>query len=175
MDLLTELLATSPPKDDLELDEIDLEWLQELQPPITFHDRPRLHRPQLHLICGDSIARDAPLAANILSVAEGGQTWQRLLDSASAYVQLWTSSAAERDMVIGNAAIWLTGNDVYPRRPSPNPLDGIQGRCEALRDVVVGAISLCHPHCGEHRGDPGATAPACGPGQALGTHSGLPP
>ena len=143
MDLLEEILAAAPAQDDLVLDDTDLEWLEELQPPALSSD-PR----RLHMICGDSIAKRAPLTAggsdDILSLATSGHTWRLLLDDVSEYVQTWTFEAEERHLQIGNVAIWLTGNDVYPRHHTSEPIAGLRERCEALRDAVIGAISALH-------------------------------
>ena len=143
MDLLEEILVATPATDDLELDDTDLEWLQELQPPHAFRD-PR----RLHLVCGDSIAKNAPIKArppdDVLSVARGGQTWRRLLDSAAEHVRSWTSAANTRQLEVGNAAIWLTGNDVYPRRHAAEPISGLREQCESLCDTVTGAVSALH-------------------------------
>ena len=144
MDLLEELLAAGPSRDDLELDDTDLEWLEELQPPNVIRQPGRLH-----LICGDSIARDAPIVSradpdDILSLAEGGQTWRRLLDSASEHVRTWMAAASEHRMDVGNAAIWLTGNDVYPRRAAVPVSRNLRELCEALADAITGTVSALH-------------------------------
>ena len=133
MDLLEEIFAATPAQDDLVLDDADLEWLNELQPPSSFSN-PR----RLHMICGDSIAKRAPLTAggfdDVLSLATSDHTWRLLLDDVSDYVQTWTSEAEERHLQAGNVAIWLTGNDVYPRHHIPEPIGGLRERFEALRD-----------------------------------------
>ena len=143
MDLLEEILAAAPAHDDLELDENDLEWLQESQPANAFRDPCRLH-----LFCGDSIARDAPITVrkpdDILSLARGGQTWRLLLDTASEHVRSWTSTADRRQLEMGNAVIWLSGSDVYPRRQTTEPVTNLRQRCEALGYAVMGSVSAIH-------------------------------
>ncbi|KAF0302673.1 hypothetical protein FJT64_025236 [Amphibalanus amphitrite] len=76
--------------------------------------------PPLHLLIGDSIARDSGLRSRLppdefLSLARGGATWKSTARDLEDIIARWTTKAAEEGRRLGDAVIWLTGNDVYSR------------------------------------------------------------
>ena len=85
--------------------------------------RPWLRRqlPPLHLLLGDSVARDAGVRSRFnkdafLQRAYGGATWTSLSCDVSEIIREWSQEATSRGRRLGSAVLWLTGNDVYQRR-----------------------------------------------------------
>lgn len=75
---------------------------------------------RLHLLLGDSIARDSGLKAadaadEVLHRALGGATWASTLRRLPEDLAAWRSAAATFGMDLGQAIVWLSGNDVYSR------------------------------------------------------------
>ncbi|KAF0300648.1 YLP motif-containing protein 1 [Amphibalanus amphitrite] len=76
--------------------------------------------PPLHLLIGDSVARDAGIRSRLnrhqfLSLARGGATWSSTADELHAILDRWTSEAERQGRRLGEAVVWLTGDDVYSR------------------------------------------------------------
>ncbi|KAF0307133.1 hypothetical protein FJT64_021480 [Amphibalanus amphitrite] len=80
----------------------------------------RRSAPPLHLLIGDSVARDAGLRSRLgrhqfLNLARGGATWASTADELHAILDRWTSEAERRGRRLGEVVVWLSGNDVYSR------------------------------------------------------------
>ena len=96
----------------------DMELL-ELEDPEA---RRWLHRrePRLHLLLGDSIARDSRMKSRytgdrILNLAVAGATWKKVREQLQMSLIQWQSEAEEQGRTKGTAIVWLTGNDCYSR------------------------------------------------------------
>ena len=78
-------------------------------------------RPLLHLLMGDSVARDSGLRTRndrdrVFCSARGGATWASLATKLPDILREWSAEAAELEYRRGKAIAWLSGNDVYHRR-----------------------------------------------------------
>ena len=77
---------------------------------------------RIHLLLGDSIARDAPVCVSppdlLLRLEKGGHTWARLVDIIDENIDMWRRAASDYNRPLGRAMVWMTGNDVYPRHGS---------------------------------------------------------
>lgn len=92
---------------------------------LDIHDAaagPWLNRrlPKLHLLMGDSVARNSGMHSRVLADAFldrtwGGATWKSLADHLPGLLQDWTREATRRGRRLGAAVVWLSGNDVYSR------------------------------------------------------------
>ena len=74
----------------------------------------------LHLLIGDSVARDSGLRSRLrsdklLNLAKGGATWASTARDLGDLIECWTTEAAGEGRRLGDVVIWLTGNDVYSR------------------------------------------------------------
>ena len=123
---------------DIEMEDEAVLWDSELEdfleqagpaqpPPVCIMstqsppDSPTLaHDGNTHLLLGDSIARDAPVCISppdlLLRLEKGGHTWARLAMEVEDDIELWRRAACDYGRPVGRAVIWMTGNDVYPRR-----------------------------------------------------------
>ena len=94
--------------DVLEIDDVQAApWLRRQLPP-------------LHLLLGDSVARDAGVRSRLnkdafLQRAYGGATWKSLSRNVPEIIREWSQEAASQGRRLGSAVLWLTGNDVYSR------------------------------------------------------------
>lgn len=80
----------------------------------------RRQQPRLHLLLGDSIARDCGLETRLtgdafLRRAHGGATWRSLSRNLQSVLEEWDRVAADQGRRLGAAVIWSTGNDVYSK------------------------------------------------------------
>ncbi|KAF0296358.1 hypothetical protein FJT64_006182 [Amphibalanus amphitrite] len=79
---------------------------------------------QVHLILGDSIARDCPykveLPDRILNLVVGGFTFSCLAAGNEEMLAEWRANIGEGE-VEGRVVLWLGGNDLYPRRSTERP------------------------------------------------------
>ncbi|XP_043199138.1 uncharacterized protein LOC122368890, partial [Amphibalanus amphitrite] len=91
----------------------------------------------LHLLSGDSIARDAPFRVQhpdrLLRLTVGGMTWSRL--PVDEHLRQWKEAASLQGLRLGVAVLWLSGNDVYSRRRGAADLPS-DGHWEALHRTV---------------------------------------
>ena len=75
------------------------------------------HRAALHVLIGDSIARDQLLVRcpdQLLRLTTGGMTWARL--PVEKRLDQWREEAPTPGLRVGVAVVFLTGIDVYARR-----------------------------------------------------------
>ena len=96
------------------------EWFNSHSVPRRPRHRPQRRPRQLHLLLGDSVARDAWLASRfrgdaVFNRARGGETWHTLADRIDVDIAAWWTAAEKRGLPVGTVIIWLTGNDVYNR------------------------------------------------------------
>ena len=101
------------------------------------------HQPRLHLLLGDSIARDANLDTTVardafLRLARGGETWASLLQRLERHLDSWRQEAADQGRQLGAAVVWMTGNEVYSRRSglASFGLDSLAEIGESVRGVL---------------------------------------
>ena len=100
--------------------------------------------PKLHLLLGDSIARDSGMISRlrndvIFSRARGGATWSSLGRSLPDLLREWSAEAEELGRTRGAVLVWITGNDVY------NRYTGLSSYSEnILMDVSDHAGSVIH-------------------------------
>ena len=92
--------------------------------------------PSLHLLAGDSVARDGGLQPadprdRIFSQAVGGATWASLDRELSEIIRRWTAEAERQGRRKGVAIVWLSGNDVYSR------ISGLQSFTEERLDRIA--------------------------------------
>ena len=106
--------------------------------------RRRRHRPRLHLVLGDSVAKRAAIASRycgdkVLNRSQGGESWTSLLEHLEFDINAWQTTAAAWGMIPGSVVIWLTGNDVYSResRMANFTLDKLFGVGRAARAAVL--------------------------------------
>ena len=74
----------------------------------------------MHLVLGDSIARDSGLASrlpgeDVLNLAKGGATWLSLARDLPSLLQQWRDHVHEGRYEYGTCLVWLTGNDIHSR------------------------------------------------------------
>ena len=73
---------------------------------------------RLHLLLGDSIARDAQVSVAtpdlLLNRTRGGDSWKRLCHRVAQELEDWHCAASGYGVTTGHVAIWMTGNDLYP-------------------------------------------------------------
>ena len=128
------------------IDEEASGWLADNQPPATriqrFGDLGGDRRPRLHLLVGDSIARDAGIASrfhgdNFISRARGGETWKSLQERIETDIVAWQMAASAQGLATGIVVVWLTGNDVYSRMSLMSNFN-----CEILDSVGRAARSV---------------------------------
>ena len=104
---------------------------QEHEAPVFLANPPPVES-RLHLLLGDSVARDAgfEVAAEdlLLRRAVGGLTWERLASQLDADLRTWWDAVDCFGCLPGTIIVWLSGNDVYEREvpattpTSPSPL-----------------------------------------------------
>ena len=71
---------------------------------------------QLHLVLGDSIARDAPWRCDVIvNLARGGNTWRRQADRLDEDLACWKAKAVAEGRPRGSVVMWIGSNDVYAR------------------------------------------------------------
>ena len=75
----------------------------------------RRSAPPLHLLIGDSVARDAGLRSRLgrhqfLNLARGGATWASTADELHTILERWTSEAEERGRRLGEVVVWLSAH-----------------------------------------------------------------
>ena len=80
------------------------------------HDERQL--PRLHLIVGDSVARDAPYRASawedsVLNLSKNSATWRMLSKRIHGDLKSWSTVAAASGKARGTLIMWLSGNDAY--------------------------------------------------------------
>lgn len=94
----------------------------------------------LHVLIGDSIARDAPFQVRrpdqLLKLTVGGMTWARL--PVERYIHQWREAASARGLRVGVAVVFLSGNDVYARRRGAADLP-----TDAHWDILRGTVCRC--------------------------------
>ena len=78
------------------------------------------HLPPLHVVLGDSIARDAKFRSrfshhDFLQLATGGATWRSTELKLTNHLEAWRREATVRGRRLGTAIVWHSGNDVYHR------------------------------------------------------------
>ena len=124
----------------------------------TMNGTPMCNTPRLHLLIGDSIARDAGLHSRlrhdeVLNLAKGGATWATTARDLDNIIDTWTTEAAGRGRRLGDVIIWITGNDVYKRHSARhNYNEAGLARCGAHAGVVCrrllargGGVTLLGP------------------------------
>ena len=78
---------------------------------------------EVHLLLGDSIPHrmGERLAANprdvLLNFTGPGETWASIAEDKDRYLHAWQDSA-DCFGSTGTCIVWMTGNDVYPRKPN---------------------------------------------------------
>lgn len=100
---------------------------------------------RLHLLAGDSIARDSGLESRlqkdrIYNCAVGGATWSRLISDLPSILARWDKAAALSGREKGDVIVWLTGNEVYPRYSAAGRIDSAQ--LDTIAQSVHRAASL---------------------------------
>ena len=96
----------------------------------------------LHVLIGDSIARDAPFRVRrpdqLLRLTTGGMTWARL--PVERHLHRWREEASTRGLRVGVAVVFLTGNDVYARRRGAADLP-TDAHWDVLQKTVVRCVA----------------------------------
>ena len=100
-------------------------------------------RPRLHLLVGDSVARDAPYRASaepdgVLNLSRSSATWNKLSKRIHDDLESWSTAAAASGRARGAIIIWLSGNDAYSKlsglaNKDPAHLRKVQ---DEVRDVL---------------------------------------
>ncbi|KAF0286751.1 hypothetical protein FJT64_001496 [Amphibalanus amphitrite] len=80
----------------------------------------RRQQRAVHLVLGDSIARDSGLASrlpgeDVLNLAKGGATWRSLSQDLPSMLHQWSTRVHEGQQEYGTCLVWLTGNDIHSR------------------------------------------------------------
>ena len=113
-------------------------------------------QPRLHVVLGDSVARDCGLHAGqandrVLNLSKGGATWATLRDGLEERMTTWRQVARDEGRRLGVAVVWLSGNDVYSRITglpcaSEEVLwlmqESAKGVTDALLDAAEGVVVL---------------------------------
>ena len=99
----------------------------------------------LHLVLGDSIARDAPWRSDILCLARSGNNWRRQAERLERDLAQWRDVEITEDRPKGTVLLWLGSNDVYVRKGEcvTNPISTVKEVLRNLEDesvVVVGPL-----------------------------------
>ena len=100
--------------DILHLDDDDMD---ELRPAAELESRSRAH-----LLLGDSIPYrmrnrlDVGPHDLLLNHSQPGNSWLKLATELDDEITRWTEAAAAFGCDLGTCVLWMTGNDVYPRR-----------------------------------------------------------
>lgn len=98
--------------------------------------------PRLHLLLGDSVARDGWLESRLprdrfLHRARSSETWESLEEDLTELLDDWRREARRQGRQLGNVVIWNTGNDVYRKSTGrPNSTE------EVLQAVAGKAIDV---------------------------------
>ena len=97
---------------------------------------------KIHLLIGDSIARDSPIGVSapdvLLRLVKGGHSWRRLAAEVEDSISSWKCAAEGHGHPLGSAVVWMSGNDLYPKRGNliaGMDLDALAK--DALRAVVA--------------------------------------
>ena len=81
----------------------------------------RRQTPPLHLLLGDSVARECMMRSRLrrdrmLNGAWGGATWRELREKLDGVLVNWEQEAEAEGRRLGSVIIWLTGNDIYSKK-----------------------------------------------------------
>ena len=77
--------------------------------------------PLLHLLLGDSVARDSGMRTRaaqdaFFCAARGGATWSSLAERLPGVLEGWSREAAAQERRRGSVVVWMSGNDVYSQQ-----------------------------------------------------------
>ena len=101
---------------------------------------------KLHLLLGDSIARDAGISVTspnlMLNRVRGGDSWRRLCDRVATEMRDWRRAAAGYGVPLGNVVIWMTGNDIYPDGTSEKRRQQLSSMQDHMT-IVLDAVNEC--------------------------------
>ena len=105
--------------------------------------------PQLHLLLGDSVARDSMMGSRIrddefLSRTKGGDSWCSLHRDLQDHIHAWdreTSAAGRRR---GAAVVWMSGNDIYNKFSglSSYSEDKLMSLADLARDTTESLLGI---------------------------------
>ena len=103
-----------------------------------------LASPKLHLLLGDSIARDAGLRSRlpreeIMNLASSGATWAKVNSDLKKNLARWREAAETRGRRRGTVILWLTGNDVYGKDSHLSSFD--DDRLASIADTALEVIA----------------------------------
>ena len=105
---------------------------------------------KLHLLIGDSIARNAPWVRDVLNRARGGNTGRRQLDQLQRDMAYWRERLAVEGKHKGSAIMWLGSNEAYPRgrqgdlTSSINTLKKVMELLKEEELIVIGPLPRGH-------------------------------
>ncbi|KAF0300942.1 hypothetical protein FJT64_026668 [Amphibalanus amphitrite] len=105
--------------------------------------------PKLHLLLGDSVARDCQLESRIrrdefFSLARGGDSWSALHRDLPDRLSEWVREISARGSRPGSAVVWMTGNDIYNKYTGLASFteDGLITLAEYARDVTRALLDV---------------------------------
>ena len=104
----------------------------------------KVRQGRLHLVLGDSIARDANWSSRFqgdafLNAARGGATWRSVRRHLSIDLAKWNAAVVRQGRRHGRVVLWLTGNDLYCRRTGQASWDQelLQSLSKAAEELVA--------------------------------------
>ena len=100
-------------------------------------------KPQAHLLLGDSIPHrmrdrlDVEPYDLLFNHSRPGNSWMQLTGELDSEITRWREATAAFECDLGTCILWMTGNDVYPRRGDTSHIPRLSDLETAIEDVIT--------------------------------------